>query len=216
MPVGRCLQACVTCTSVNLASETVAGRRATRTKPEGQIRLVHHGHAAPNRRIEAMIEAVRCAGSGYCLDLYLVENEPAYMQQLRRLASEAGNVQILQPVPFDEIVPMLRQYDLGFYLLAPTNLNHLHALPNKFFEFVQAGLGVVIGPSPDMAAFAKEYGFGIVCPSFDPVDVAAQLRQVHRNQVNLLRQNALAAAPRLTFETYNSPRVLKTLAKVLS
>ena len=36
------------------------------------------------------------------------------------------------------IVRTINQFDLGVYLLPPVNFNSAHALPNKFFEFIQA------------------------------------------------------------------------------
>ena len=39
----------------------------------------------------------------------------------------------MDPVPFDEIIPMLNKYDLGFYYLEPKGFNVTYNLPNKFF-----------------------------------------------------------------------------------
>jgi glycosyltransferase involved in cell wall biosynthesis len=59
-------------------------------------------------------------------------------------------------------------YDVGFYPLYPTNYNNLIALPNKFFEFIAAGLAVCIGPSPSMAEIIEQYNCGLIVPSFEP------------------------------------------------
>ncbi len=41
------------------------------------------------------------------------------------------------------------------------------ALPNKFFDYVQARLGVIIGPSPEMRPLLEAYGFGATASGFD-------------------------------------------------
>src|SRR5699024_12193965 len=46
------------------------------------IRLVHSGNARRNRNLELMIEAVEAADADVSLDLYLMPNDPAYLEQL--------------------------------------------------------------------------------------------------------------------------------------
>ena len=55
------------------------------------------------------------------------------------------------------------------------NFNNRWALPNKFFDYVQARLGVIIGPSPEMARVLTEHGFGAVAAGFTAADLAAVL-----------------------------------------
>jgi hypothetical protein len=70
------------------------------------------------------------------------------------------------PIPFNDLVNKLSEYDWGFYLFQPTGFNTKYALPNKFFEFIQARLGVIIGPSPEMMAIVNKYENGFVSKDF--------------------------------------------------
>ena len=54
-----------------------------------------------------------------------------------------------------ELPRMANDYDVGLYLLPPTNFNQRYALPNKFFEFIQGRLAIAIGPSPEMAKLVE-------------------------------------------------------------
>ena len=47
---------------------------------------------------------------------------------------------------------VLNQYDLGVFLYPLKTLSHLYHLPNKFFDFVQARLGLVFSPAPEIDA----------------------------------------------------------------
>jgi len=50
-----------------------------------------------------------------------------------------------------ELVQMASDYDVrALFVCRRLNFNTRKRLPNKFFEFVQARLGVVIGPSPEI------------------------------------------------------------------
>jgi len=89
-----------------------------------------------------------------------------------------------------EICQALNDYDMGIFLLPPVNFNYAHALPNKFFEFIQARLAVAIGPSPEMASIVEEYGFGVVAKSFNPADLGVALSRM--SEADLVRYKLAA------------------------
>lgn len=162
-----------------------------------QIKLIHHGSANPERRLERMIETVALCDRRYSLHFMLVENNPAYVRSLRKLAEQVapGRVTFHPPIAPEEIVPWIAEYDMGFYLLELShNYNNRVALPNKFFDFIVAGLAVCIGPSPAMAEIVHQYGLGCVAPTFDPADVAAMLNRLSVEQLLTMRRAACAAA----------------------
>lgn len=41
-------------------------------------------------------------------------------------------------------------------MIPPATFNHIWCLPNKFFDFLQARLGIVTGPSPERARIVDE------------------------------------------------------------
>jgi hypothetical protein len=127
---------------------------------ERQIRLIHHGGAMPGRHLESMIEMMDCLDERFTLDFMLVPNDANYLVKLKRRAATHPRVRFLEPVPMLEISRTINNYDIGVYILKPNNFNNAHALPNKFFEFVQARLGIAIGPSPEMAHLVKLYELG--------------------------------------------------------
>lgn len=165
------------------------------------IRLIHHGGAQRSRLLETMIEAVARCDPRFSLDFMLV-GDPAYVAELQALAERVapGRVRFREPVSPREIVPLIAQYDLGFYLMRPTSYNNSVALPNKLFDFIAAGLGVCIGPSPAMAALAEQHGFGAIAPSFEAAAVADTLNRLDTAAIAELRRNARAAAGHLNAE----------------
>ncbi len=167
-----------------------------------RIRLIHHGAAIPSRRIEAMIELMDFVDDRFTLDLMLVEGagEAGYYRQLEELCSSRPNVAMVPPVPMTGIVPAINPYDIGLFLLEPTNFNYRYALPNKLFEFVQARLAVAIGPSPEMARLVRRFGCGVVADSFAPQDLAARLDALSADEIAAMKRSAAAAARPLAHE----------------
>jgi len=146
-----------------------------------------------------MIEAIALCDRRYTLHFMLVENNPGYMRYLKNLADQLapGRITFHDPVRPEEIVHYISGYDIGFYLLSPTNYNNSVALPNKFFDFIAAGLAVCIGPSPSMAEIVREYHCGCVAPSFDPRDAAETLNQLTGDQIIKMQKAAQDAAKQL-------------------
>jgi hypothetical protein len=117
-------------------------------------------------------------------------------------------VRIVDPVCFSDIVPFLNRYDLGLYILPPRNLNLKHALPNKLFEFIQARLGVAIGPSIEMRKIVEEFDCGVVASDFTPKSLAVKLNALDGNQVGYYKNQADRAAGIMNIE--------KTRKRILS
>ncbi len=171
-------------------------------KPDGtvKIRMIHHGAASPPREIERMIAAMRFLDDRFELDLLLVPGSQAYIARLQELARPDPRIRFLPPVPMRELVVFSSRYDVGLFLVPPTTFNLRHALPNKFFEFIQARLAVAIGPSPEMARLVKEHDCGVVAADFEPRSFAEVLGQLDHTQLNHYKQRSHAAARTLSAE----------------
>lgn len=183
------------------APERVDSVSFERTNPE-DIQMVHHGLAAPDRQLELMIRAVSHTEPRYTLHFFLVGSDRSYIASLKALAQEVAPNRVVfhQPVAPRKIVREISQFDMGIYLLPPANFNQMAALPNKFFDFVAAGLAVCVGPSPEMAKLTRRFGFGLVTASFDPLEVASSLNQLSADDVDRLKLHAIAAQEALNAE----------------
>jgi hypothetical protein len=89
-----------------------------------------------------------------------------------------SNINFIEPVNINDIPKHTNQYDIGVFLLPPTNFNYTYALPNKFFEFIQARLAIAIGPSPEMAAVVKTYDLGAVSEDFTAESLAKKIKDL--------------------------------------
>jgi len=182
--------------------------------PEGgRLRLVHHGGAIPQRRIELMIEMMAYLEPRFSMDFYLMPTDPRYLGRLQRMAAGDSRIRFLPPVPMLEIPRMINGYDIGVFLLAPGNFNYRHALPNKLFEFIQGRVAVAIGPSPEMARLVRQFDCGVVADDFSPRALAARLGAMTSERLDYYKRRSHAAAAEVCYENC-SQTLISVLASV--
>lgn len=181
------------------------------TAPGTPLRLVHIGIAGRARKLEIMVDAVaeveRRAPGSVTFDLVLAPGDPTYITELEEHAAAVapGVVRVLPPVPFDRMVDTLAGYDVGIFICPPTTFNLEHALPNKFFEFAQARLGIVVGPSPEMAPLVEQHGLGVVAAGFDVQATADAIARLDAAGVARFKAASDAAARELSSERLSQP-----------
>lgn len=158
------------------------------------IRLVHSGASIRNRRLEVLIDAVAATECDVTLDLYLMGNDPDYITELHERAAGSERVRFPEAVPYRQLIARLNEYDVGIHVIAPTNFNNRWALPNKFFDYVQARLGLIIGPSSEMKRLLDVHGIGAVTDDFGTDAVTRVLNTLTTNLVHEWKSHAAAAA----------------------
>ncbi|MGV9769737.1 glycosyltransferase [Microbacterium sp. NPDC003461] len=168
-------------------------------------RLVHSGGAMRKRAIHVMAEGVLAARNGATLDLYLVPSEPKYVDELRLLAERSdGRITLHDPVPYRELMKRLQEYDLGIHVLPPINFNHRMALPNKVFDYLQARIGAVVGPSPEMVELVESTGYGVSTRDFTAQSIAETIDGLTGSQIDEMKRCAHANARDLSAELENT------------
>lgn len=161
------------------------------------IRMVHHGISARARHLECMIDMMAHLDERFTLDLMLINSAPDYFDELKRRAGDNPRIRFREPVRMEDISSTINSYDMGLFLLPPVNFNYRLALPNKFFEFIQARLAVAIGPSPEMARLVEELDIGVVAADFSPQTLAAALNKLTVEDIQHMKHQSSLAAQHL-------------------
>lgn len=165
------------------------------------IRLIHSAAGQRYRRLENFIELMEDAPPGVTLDMIVVPNEPDYVRELKARGEGVPGLTFREPVPYERLVETLADYDVSMTFLPPTNFNLAHALPNKFFEAVQARLGLIIGPSPEMVSILRQYRLGEVVPDFSVGSLRRVIEGLTAERISEWKAAAHRAAPELSAET---------------
>lgn len=147
------------------------------------IRLLHHGAAAPQRGLFQLIDAMHLIDERFTLTLILV-GSPEWIKRFREYAEPLGNrIRFEEPVPMSQISTAINEYDLEVMFFPPINKSLKYALPNKLFEAVQGRLGLVIGPSPTMVEVVQRFGNGVVTGGWEAEDLARAINALTPSEV---------------------------------
>ena len=168
----------------------------------GEIHLVHHGAAIHSRHLEDLVHLMEFLDSRFVLDFILMKSEPRYFEHLKLLANKTSPNGIIfhDAVPPQKLSKELVKFDIGIPWLRASNLNHVNALPNKFFEYIMAGLGIAILPLPSMQKIVEEHSVGVVAADQSIQGMAEALNNLTVERINQFKQNSLELARTLNAE----------------
>lgn len=180
-------------------------RGATELRPcaPGVIRVLYHGLVVPDRGLEECVRSVRLWRDEF--EFYLRGPvSDAFRAELERIAEQAGvaaRVHFLPPVPMTDLVARAREDgDIGLFAPKPLTRHYRFVLPNKLFEYVQAGLAICVSDLPDMAKVVRAHDLGHLVAKVTEQDIADAINRFSREDVDRYKRNAVAASAELCWE----------------
>ena len=135
-------------------------------------------------------------------------------KHIRELAATYANVNILEQVPYDQIIKQLQSYDMGIHLLPDTCFNHRHALPNKIFEYIQARLGWIVTPLPEICNLVESHGDGVATAGETADDCIVALERIQLEDVSRYKEASHKASSILNAEISHEKLVNYIFSKV--
>lgn len=186
-------------------------------RPTGdQVRLLYHGILSPVRGLEAAVRSVPLWRPEFHLTIR-GPGSTAYLASLRKLIREVGvndRVTIEPPLPMIELVAAAKAFDVGFFALLDDSPQNVYVLPNKFFEYVNAGLALCVSDCPDMAELLKRHDLGVLMKSVGPEDIASAINSLDRETIDRYKRNSIAAAEHLCWEA-EQEKLLRACNRVI-
>ncbi|HZK54066.1 MAG TPA: glycosyltransferase family 4 protein [Desulfosporosinus sp.] len=121
--------------------------------------LLYQGFITEGRGIEKIIDALNYLGDEYVLVIMGDGDKEKYKTYASR-KNVVQKVLFHDAVPYATLIDYTSSADLGIALIKNFCLSYYYCLPNKIFEYIQAGLPVLCSDFPDMTSIVKGYGIG--------------------------------------------------------
>ena len=178
-------------------------RQPQRFKPTGeQITVLYHGDISYVRGLHKAVKSMPL----WRPDLRLVirgSGDPAYIDSLKQIARDGGvgdRLTVEPPVPFHDIVPAANAADIGYFVHKDLSAQKRYTLPNKFFEYVMAGLALCVSDLPEMAKIVRQYDLGLLVSGYDEQAIADALNSLTRDDIDRYKQASIAASDSLNWD----------------
>jgi len=168
----------------------------------GQEKIIlYQGSVNKGRGLELAIRAMQFMNNARLV----IIGDGDILNDLERLTVNAGLsgcVTFTGRISMEELFHFTRQADVGISLEEDLGLNYRFALPNKLFDYIQAGVPVLVSDLPEMAQVVRKYSIGNVVQTSDPRDLASCLSSMLDNAAGWERwkENLRIAAGELCWE----------------
>lgn len=157
------------------------------TKQNEVIRpkYVYFGGVAPYRNVDVLVENWPFTNGAPTLSLYMPDTE--WSRKIELAAEQNQNILICNPVPTSELIREMSLFDAGVipYSYPPP---YDWSSPNKFGEYIAAGLPVLAHPQPFTSQLIQKYGLGAICDMTSASELHNTLEMLDSDRLAVLRR----------------------------
>ncbi len=135
------------------------------------------------------------------------------LKQMQKNLSLEDKIRFLPRMPFEELQHYTANADIGLSIDKDTNINYRYSLPNKLFDYINAGLPVLASPLIEVKNIIDTWQVGETIESHDPAHIAEKIRNMldHPEKLKAYRQNCQEASKILNWQ--NEKQVLIKILK---
>lgn len=157
----------------NVAEKSTYFRTFYKIRPDQTI-LLYQGAIRAGRGIHKILEAMSMLDENIVLILMGYGDLKSVGEQITDM--QLGNrVFLHDAVPYHDLIKYSSGADIGISLIENYCLSYYYCLPNKLFEYIQAGIPVLCSDFPDMSSIVKKYEIGETADPEDKEDIVNKI-----------------------------------------
>jgi glycosyltransferase involved in cell wall biosynthesis len=179
---------------------TPPGGEMLKLSSTGRKILLYHGIFTEHRGLESLILAMASIGDA----ILALRGCGPLKEPLRVLARENGledRVRFLEPVPPGDLVSSSTGAAAGLLPILPMGFNNTYCLPNKVFEYMMAGLALLVSDLPELERLVSRSGAGITFRAGNEDGLGNAIKELIRDPEKL--NKCQKAARKAAEEEYN-------------
>lgn len=154
-----------------------------------------------DRGAEEAIEAIKIVDGAVLLFI----GGGDVIESLRRRVNDQNlnsKVFFIPKQPIKDLIRLTAMADIGLTLDKNTNLNYKFSLPNKIFDYIQAGIPVLASDLIEVKSIVEKYDVGLITAEVSPLSIAATMNAMISDSIRFERwkRNLNIAAADLSWE----------------
>jgi glycosyltransferase involved in cell wall biosynthesis len=159
--------------------------------------ILYHGAISPGRGVEQLVDAIPQLPAEAAVVLLGYGD---FARNYTALAAEdayRGRLFVVPAVPIADLPNWVCDADVGIIAFQPVDRNNVLGTPNKLFEYMEAGVPMIVSDFPEMRRIVTETGAGIARDTSSPESLAAAIRELldePKDRKSTRRRSARAAA----------------------
>jgi len=180
--------------------------------PDDKVVFIYQGIISADRGLPLLLDVFT---RGMVPDgVFVAMGYGDMVEDVREASRRSPHVKFQPAVPQDEIVAYTASADVGLCLVEAVCLSYELSLPNKLFEYIQAGLPVLVGnPLTEMARLVAHRDLGLTT-DLDVPSVTAALNQMAKVDRSPMRAAAAQAAKLFIWEN-EEPRLAQVYTSLV-
>ena len=182
-------------------------RKLAKAAPEFRLRkqsekiILYQGVLNMGRGLEMAIKAMKYTENAVLVIIGQGDVETE-LKELTRSLGLAERVIFTGRKSPEELFDYTVQADLGISLEEDLGLNYRFALPNKVFDYIQAGVPVLVSDLPEVKSLVLQYDVGTINNTKTPAELGVQLNHILGDEAKIQawKLNLKKAAAELCWE----------------
>lgn len=172
--------------------------------------LIYQGALNKDRGIETIIKSMQ-----YIDDCKLIIAGKGDLEaELKAMCNKLNleeKIEFTGNLDFDTLYKLTSKAKIGLSIEHGISLNYKYGLPNKIFDYIQAGVPILCSPLQEIVKIIDNYTVGVVLENNNEVSLATLINELTNNSdyLSKLSNNCKTAASELNWE--NEEKILLKL-----
>ena len=100
------------------------------------------------------------------------------LEEKVKAKSLSNKVKLIKKIPKQDLMHYTFNADLGLSIDKNTNLNYYYSLPNKIFDYINAGVPILASHLPEIEKVISTYNIGDFIKDHNPIHIAEKINEL--------------------------------------